>query len=206
MRSRTTIAAAALPGQLWRTRPSEWAVGSAAELESALARVGAGERLLVAGRVPWEAPVRAAIAARALWWLPLEPEAGRWRALAEQPRGDAGLAAYLAREHRLIEQAWDELPGGRAFRWRLARHLRVEEEILFPAWVAHGDRPGWARGLAAEHDLLRRPILNSRIHFRAYRERLGSHAEKEERVFYPALAACLGAEAGALLRAAMLVS
>lgn len=206
MHSTATVAAPARPGMQWTASVAERAVASPAELRELLAELGAGECCLLTGSAPWAPTVSAAVAGLTLWWFPLEPAAGMWRALAERPAGDAGLAAYLAREHRLIEAAWSELPGGRPFRWRLARHLRAEEEVLFPAWLEHGDRPGWVRGLAVEHDLLRRPILNSRIHFRAYRRRLDSHADKEERIFYPALIASLGSEADALLRAAMLVT
>jgi len=197
-----------VPGIGWDVTAPEWVVESPAELRAALDGLAPGDGRMLAGHVAWKPVVREAVAAGSLWWFPLEPDAGLWRARAERPRPGAAhkLAAYLARDHRLMEAAWDQAPRGRAFHWRLERHMRVEERLLFPAWVRHGDRPGWARGLAAEHDLLRRPVLNSRIHMRAFRERLDSHDDKEERVFYPALMQCLDdVEVASLLREAMLI-
>ena len=198
---------AALPGIGWDVTAPEWVAESSRELREALRGLDSGRGLLLAGRFVWREAVREVLATDPVWWFPLEPDAGLWRAWAERPRTfeARSLAAYLAREHRLIEAAWDQAPRGRAFRSRLERHMRVEETLLFPEWLRRGDRPGWARGLAAEHDLLRRPVLNSRIQMRAFRERLDSHGDKEERVFYPALVECLGTVEAALLREATLI-
>jgi len=199
---------AVLPGVGWDATAPESVVESPAQLRAVLRALESGGSRIVAGRFPWRETVRELVAELPLWWFPVEPDGRLWRACVERPARQvaASLEAYLAREHRLIEAAWEQAPRGRAFRWRLERHMRVEEQLLFPEWTCRGDRPGWALGLAAEHDLLREPVLNSRIHLRAFRERLDSHDEKGERVFYPALVECLGDDSPAVLREAMLVS
>ena len=106
-------------------------------------------------------------------------------------------------DHRLSAR-----PYCQRMRWlrnALARHLVIEEQLLFPAYLAAGGRAGWVRGLCNEHALLRRDL--ERLHDAGARRRflllLDGHDEKEEQIVYPDIIARAVAGDDALTRAVL---
>jgi hypothetical protein len=186
-------------------------VADTADFARRLEGLRAGARLLLRGAL--RAPVatsameRAANAGRGtLFWHPLASDASGFSALVVRTAEPVGLADYLGRDHAVIEAALAGALRGdlEALAWlraSLARHLAIEEQCLFPAYVKAGGREAWVRGLENEHRYLRRYLerLDEDDGRRKFLRLLDGHDEKEERVVYPDLLAHLGPRATALL-------
>ncbi|MGH8274012.1 MAG: hemerythrin domain-containing protein [Gammaproteobacteria bacterium] len=173
--------------------------------------LGAGERRLVRGLFHGQdaaSTVEQAIKAshgRLFWHLLAAGEDG-FAALVVRAAEPIGLADYLGRDHAVIEAALAGTLRGNneALHWlrtTLGRHLAIEEELLFPAYVAAGGREAWVRGLKNEHRYLRQYLdaLAEPDGRRKFLRLLDGHDEKEERVVYPDIIAHLGTTANDLL-------
>lgn len=182
----------------------------AAALAQALADLAPGERRLL--RTPFDpAPcVREALAdsGGTLTWHPLGADAGTHAALLVRCAEPVDLLDYLGRDHALIEAALVGALGGDAGRERwlrslLARHLRIEEQDIFPAFLAAGGDPATVRALQREHELLRGHLDNiaDPASHRGLLLVLEAHDEKEEQLVYPDFLARIGSRAAALTAA-----
>ena len=188
-------------------------VEDARALGRLLRGLAAGDRRLVHGRFDWVGPLQQIPAAETcnLSWHPLEAGDGGFTAFVACTGHPVGLADYLGRDHLVIEAALAGMLRGEAgysawLRTSLERHIRIEESLVFPAYVAGGGREAWVRGLNSEHTHIRQylaalPESDAR---RKFVRLLDSHDDKEERVVYPDIMAHLGARADSLVRAAML--
>lgn len=141
---------------------------------------------------------------------PLAADRVTFTALIARSTRPFGLAAYLGRDHAVIEAALGGALAGDAEsdRWlhaTLERHLHVEEESVFPAYVAAGGDARLVRGLRNEHEYLRKYLaeLDEPLRRRKFLRLLDGHDEKEESVVYPDAMARLGTRADALLAAAI---
>ncbi len=147
------------------------------------------------------------IAARpALFWHPLAASRDDFTAFIVEGHQPLNLLTYLGRDHAVIEAALGgALVGDREcdawLRLTLERHLQIEEQLLFPAYLAAGGRAAWVKGLALEHGWLRKYLdeLDQPLSRRHFLRLLDGHDEKEERVVYPDILAHLGADATRLL-------
>ncbi len=180
-----------------------------AALEALLRVLEPGERCLLHGEFDFGAELRRHMAAAGgrLCWHPLAAAGGQLIALVARGVQPIGLAEYLGRDHALIEAALAGALRGEAERmlWlraSLARHLKIEEEILFPAWLAAGGNPGWVRGLLNEHRHLRADLerLDDPAAQRRFLLLLDGHDEKEEQSVYPDIVGRLGRELAELAR------
>ncbi|MGH8272613.1 MAG: hemerythrin domain-containing protein, partial [Gammaproteobacteria bacterium] len=183
------------------------------ELATLVSSLAPGERCLFQGRFDWREMLRTIMreSGGSVFWHPLAEERSGFIALAVRGTGPVGLAEYLGRDHAVIEAALAGTLRGDAesARWlqaTLARHLAIEEELLFPAYVAAGGREAWVRGLMNEHKYLREylDLLAEPDGRRKFLRLLDGHDEKEERVVYPDIIAHLGAAANDLLESAMI--
>ena len=145
-----------------------------------------------------------------LCWHPLATEYRSHAALVVRSAQAVGLADYLGRDHAVIEATLagalrGDAERGRWLRNLLARHLVIEEDVLFPAWLQAGGNPGWARGLRNEHAHLRRDLdhLDDAVARRRFLLLLDGHDEKEEQIVYPDILARLGRDADRLAMEAM---
>lgn len=170
----------------------------------------AGERRIVEGRFDMGELTGALFDTRTLSWHPLDCSAGYFTALIARSRQPFDLAAYLGRDHAVIEAALGGALSGDAEsdRWlraTLERHLHIEEDLLFPAYIEVGGLEAWVDGLKREHGYLRQYLneLDQPGSRRKFLRLLDGHDEKEERVVYPDILARLGARAEAVLMAAM---
>ena len=183
-----------------------------AALSEVLATLAAGSHCLL--RTPFDpsASICAALdaGAGALGWHPLQADEAEHVVLLVHASQPIGLLEYLGRDHAVIEAALAGALRGDAQRMRwlrnaLARHLVIEEQLLFPAYLAAGGRAGWVRGLCNEHALLRRDL--DRLHDAGARRRflllLDGHDEKEEQIVYPDIIARAVAGDDALTRAVL---
>jgi iron-sulfur cluster repair protein YtfE (RIC family) len=98
------------------------------------------------------------------------------------------VQTLLEADHREIDAAFDKAVAGdrsalATFKQRLEMHMKIEEEILFPA-LAGTPLATPCRVMAKEHDLLRELLADDDL--QALPTCLGSHNNKEERVIYPA--------------------
>lgn len=150
------------------------------------------------------------VPAHTLFWHPLAATPGGFTVLVARSGQPFDLPAYLGRDHAVIEAALGGALAGDAIRERwlrdaLERHLRIEEELLFPAYLAAGGREAWVTGLLKEHGYLRQYLaeLQQPLSRRRFLRLLDGHDEKEERVIYPDVLAHVGARADALLDAAL---
>lgn len=180
------------------------------------ARLGAmqpGERCLVRTAFDPVSSLRATMAQSGgrLCWHPLA--AGpHWAALVACAAQPIDMLEYLGRDHAVIEAALTGALRGDATRmaWlrnALARHLVIEEEILFPAYLEAGGTRGWVDGLLKEHRLLERQIdqLDDRDARRRFMLLLEAHDEKEEQVVYPDILARFDDGAAALTQQIMAI-
>ena len=168
-----------------------------------LANLEQGTRNLVRGSFDLDDALRAAMDASGgrVCWHPLRDGGGQRVALISRSAQPIGLLEYLGRDHAVIEAALAGALRGEAermewLRGALARHLAIEEDILFPAYLQAGGNEGWVRGLRNEHDRLRRDInhLDDPVAQRRFLLLLDGHDEKEEQIVYPdILARLLGA-------------
>lgn len=169
-----------------------------------------GERRIVEAQFDLAAvPTRVRLD-RALFWHPLAAGSEGFAALLARSPAPFGLAAYLGRDHAVIEAALGGTLSGDAesARWlpaTLERHLHIEEELVFPAYVAAGGDERLVRGLLSEHRYLRQYLaeLDEPLSRRRFLRLLDGHDEKEESVVYPDVLARLGDTADALLSAAV---
>ncbi len=177
-----------------------------------LANLETGTRCLVHGGFDCSESMRAAIvdSAGRLCWHPLQDADGERVALISRSAQPIGLLEYLGRDHAVIEAALAGALRGSIERMRwlhnvLARHLSIEEDALFPAYLAAGGNEGWVRGLRNEHDRLRHDInhLDDPVAQRRFLLLLDGHDEKEEQIVYPDIVMRLGARLDDLCRQIM---
>ncbi|HMM56328.1 MAG: hypothetical protein DYH18_00215 [Xanthomonadales bacterium PRO7] len=145
-----------------------------------------------------------------LCWHPLHDADGERVALISRSAQAIGLPEYLGLDHAVIEAALAGALRGNIehMRWlrsALARHLWIEEDVLFPAYLAAGGNAGWVRGLHNEHQHLRAALehLEEPASQRRFLLLLDGHDEKEEQIVYPDIAMRLGARLGDLSRQIM---
>lgn len=178
-------------------------------LEPALSNLAPRERCLLRARFDIAPHMQDRIARGAgdLCWHPLERGEARCSALLARAAEPIGLLEYLGRDHAVIEAALAGALRGDVERelWlrnTLARHLVIEEEILFPAYLEAGGNPGWVRGLCNEHKHLRRDLdrLSDPVSQRRFLLLLDGHDEKEEQTVYPDILSRLGADDDVLQR------
>lgn len=181
-----------------------------AALASGIAALAAGERRLLRTRFDPAPTVRAALAASdgTLSWHPLAGDEGDHAALLVRTAGAVDLLDYLGRDHALIEATLVGALRGDAVRERwlrglLQRHLAIEEEDIFPAFLAAGGSPETVAALRREHDLLRGHLANiaDPASHRGLLLVLEAHDEKEEQLVYPDFLARIGARADAVTAA-----
>lgn len=170
------------------------AIGTVAELAQVLDELPAGARSLVRASFDFSAAMGEAIARSKgrLCWHPLAGDGGGLTALVARAGQAIDLLEYLGRDHAVIEAALaGALRGdGERMHWlrnSLARHLVIEEAMLFPAYLAAGGNPGWVRGLCNEHNHLRHHLdrLDDPGSQRRFLLLLDGHDEKEEQIVYP---------------------
>lgn len=171
-----------------------------------------GDRRLVRGRCDWAAVLAdmPAEAVRSVSWHPLVAGDDGFTAFVARPGDSVGLADYLGRDHLVLEAALAGMFRGDArhaawLRAALERHMRIEESLVFPAYVECGGRAAWVRGLNAEHAYIRQylgPLGEPGVR-RKFVRLLDSHDEKEEGIVYPDIIAHVGTRAEGLVRAAM---
>lgn len=190
-------------------------VGDEAALVRELADLRPGARRLVRASLDLAPALRAAIDAsgETLCWHPLDAGPKRATALVSRSTQVIGLAEYLGRDHAVIEAALAGALRGddeRATWLRnvLARHLIIEEELLFPAYLKAGGNAGWVRGLCNEHKHLKFHLehLADAQSQRRFVLLLDGHDEKEEQIVYPDILAKLGDDAQGLGGQAMRLS
>lgn len=176
-------------------------------LDAVLRSLEPGHRRIVRAGFDIGPVVRAAMAdgGGMLCWHPLDAGPDAHAALIVRASRTVGLVEYLGRDHAVIEAALagalrGDAERGRWLRNLLARHLWIEEELLFPAWLGVGGNPGWERGLRNEHTRLRRDLehLDDAVARRRFLLLLDGHDEKEEQIVYPDILARLGDAAAAL--------
>ena len=186
-----------------------------AALARLLAGLRAGERRLVRAGFDFGPALHAAIVEShgALCWHPLDAGRGHATALLLRLAEPIGFAEYLGRDHAVIEAALagalrGDVEHGAWLRRVLARHMRIEEQLLFPAYLDAGGNAGWVRGLCNEHRQLGLHLdrLSEAESRRRFLLLLDGHDEKEEQIVYPDILAKLGDDAHGLGRQAMLVS
>ncbi|HET8940641.1 MAG TPA: hemerythrin domain-containing protein [Rudaea sp.] len=184
-----------------------------AALARLLVDLRAGEPRLARGRFDFNATLRDALAdgKPTFFWHLLDSRDGHFSAFIARAAQPIGLLEYLGRDHAVIEATLDGALRGETkhvnwLRTALGRHLSIEEDLLFPAYLRAGGREGWVRGLCNEHTHLRRQMeaLSEPLAQRKFLLLLDGHDEKEEHLVYPDILARLGAEAEALTRAAIL--
>ena len=185
-------------------------VADAGALAALLDALPVGERRLVHAGFALGAWSGLATSAHTLFWHPLAAAPGSFTVLVARSDQPFDLPAYLGRDHAVIEAALGGALAGDVtsdgwLRATLERHLRIEEELVFPAYLAAGGREAWIRGLLKEHTYLRQYLgeLDQPLSRRRFLRLLDGHDEKEERVIYPDVLAHVGTRAEALLDAAM---
>ena len=143
-------------------------------------------------------------------WNPMRRGQAGSSALVARAAKASGLIEDLGRDHDLIEAGLAGALRGDVGRelWlrnALARHLVIEEDILFPADLEAGGNPGWVRGLCNEHKHLRRDLdrLSDPVSQRRFLLLLDGHDEKEEQTVYPDILKRLGPDAEALTQRIM---
>lgn len=178
-----------------------------ADPASALDTLQSGEARLLRAAYDCSAQLVAAVEASRgkCSWHPLDAGPDGCTALIVHPAAPADLADYMGRDHAVIESALAGALAGDAERARwlqhaLARHLAIEEQLLFPAYLDAGGNEGWIDGLRREHDDLRRhlPHLGNPASRRRFLLMLDGHDEKEEQLIYPDIVARASARAGDL--------
>lgn len=165
-----------------------------------------GERRIVRGDFDIGAVPEAMLNTRTLFWHPLETGSRNFTALIARSEQAFDLATYLGRDHAVIEATLGGALSGNPERSRwlhttLERHLHMEEDLIFPAYVVAGGREAWVRGLKREHRYLRQYLgeFDQPTSRRKFLRLLDGHDEKEERVVYPDILAQLAERASELL-------
>jgi Uncharacterized conserved protein len=185
-------------------------VADAGALAALLDALPVGERRLVHVGFDLDAWSGLATDVHTLFWHPLAAAPGCFTVLVARCDQPFDLPAYLGRDHAVIEAALGgaltgDVTYGGWLRATLERHLRIEEELLFPAYLTAGGREAWVKGLLKEHTYLRQYLgeLDQPLSRRRFLRLLDGHDEKEERVIYPDILAHVGARAKELLAAAI---
>ena len=172
----------------------------------------AGERRLVHADFDFDAMFREAMRASdgTLCWHPLDSTPDGLVALISRSAQPIDLLEYLGRDHAVLEAALSGTLRGNPERmiWLrnlLARHLVIEEEILFPAYLEAGGKPGWVKGLHKEHGYLKQhlELLSEPESQRRFMLLLEAHDEKEEQIVYPDILLRMGTDGETLRRRVM---
>ena len=186
------------------------AVADVPALVALLHSLPAGERRIVHAAFDLSEWSGTVTGAQTLFWHPLVAAPGSFSVLVARSDTSFDLRTYLGRDHAVIEAALGGALAGDAtydawLRATLERHLHIEEDLLFPAYLAAGGREAWVTGLKLEHVWLRQYLgeLDQPISRRRFLRLLDGHDEKEERIIYPDLLAHVGAKGAALLDAAI---
>lgn len=183
----------------------------AAFLQRILA-LDAGERILIRGSFDFGPLFGRAMeeSGGTLCWHPLDAHNGGVTALVARAAQPIDLLEYLGRDHAVMEAALvgalrGEIERMTWLRNLLARHLVIEEDLLFPAYLDAGGPPGWVNGLRKEHGFLKQQLgqLADPVWQRRFMLLLEAHDEKEEQIVYPDIVARLGAGAADLQRRVM---
>jgi len=178
-----------------------------------VANLAAGDTQLLQGCFDYGEALSAILAkeGQGLFWHPLCADPGGFTAFIARSAQPVGLLDYLGRDHAVIEAALSGALRGDAeyVDWLhavLGRHLAIEEQLLFPAYLKAGGRAGWIQGLINEHALLRQHLgtLANPEFRRRFLLLLDAHDEKEEQIVYPDILSKLDADATDLARSAML--
>ncbi|MGH8129123.1 MAG: hemerythrin domain-containing protein [Gammaproteobacteria bacterium] len=181
-----------------------------------LETLGAGERRLVRGHIDGRSATEMVKSTMqtsdgTVFWHPLAMDKINFVALVARAVEPIGLADYLGHDHAVIEATLagalrGEDESQRWLRTALERHLYIEEELLFPAYIEAGGREAWVHGLMSEHRYLRQYLgaLSEPDGRRKFLRLLDGHDEKEERVVYPDILVQVSNRADALLRSAIL--
>jgi hypothetical protein len=174
--------------------------------EALVQALPAGERRIVEGHFDFDELARMPFDTRTLFWHPLERCAGHFIALIGRSTQRFDLAGYLGRDHAVIEAALGGALSGdvEKYQWlraALERHLHIEEELIFPAYIETGGSQAWVRGLKNEHKYLRQYLceLDQPASRRKFLRLLDGHDEREEQVVYPDVLVHLGERADELL-------
>lgn len=179
-----------------------------AQFHTMLASLAAGERRLVCADAAigdWFAQAWS-LSEGHICWHPLDQTEAGVIALIARAAQPIDLLEYLGRDHAVLEAALTGALQGDSGRMRwlrngLARHLVIEERLLFPAYLDAGGTVGWVNGLCKEHIMLKRQLqeLHDADHVRRFVMLLEAHDEKEEQIVYPDIVARLGAALDGLL-------
>lgn len=123
--------------------------------------------------------------AREFEWSPLETGPESWRVeIARRRPAPRGVAEFLQADHRRLDSLFEQ---GRfsEFRVGLDRHIRIEEEILFPVFDERAGMPGPTQVMRHEHTEIRRLLPALPASGRELRHVLAQHNVKEESILYP---------------------
>lgn len=188
-------------------------LGEASGLEAFTAGLELGEQCIVHGHFHWSEACREIKECNraTLSWHPMMAGADGFTAFVTRMERPMGLADYLCRDHAVIESALSGLLQGREdhalwLRGLLDRHIRIEEDLLFPRYLEAGGRSAWVRSLEKEHARLRQSLeslADERVR-QALPRALDSHDEKEERIIYPDVVRFLGSHGKDLAQAVFL--
>lgn len=188
-------------------------IGDAAAFEAVVAQLAVGAAQLLQGefdcRQARDAMLRQT--GQYFFWHPLRVDADGFTAFITRSDAPVGLLDYLGRDHAVIEAALAGALRGdtESAGWlhaTLGRHLDIEENLLFPRYLAAGGRASWVQGLCNEHVMLRQlldTLTDAKLQ-RRFLLLLDGHDEKEEQIVYPDILMQLGDDAMAVTRAAML--
>lgn len=185
-------------------------VADLAALRRLLADLPIGAHCIVELRFDAVAARAALTASRMLFWHPLAIGAAGSSVMVARAAAPFDLAAYLGRDHAVIEAALGGALEGdvEALGWlrkTLERHLHIEEQMIFPAYVAAGGEARLVRGLENEHKYLRQYLaeLDQPLSRRKFLRLLDGHDEKEEGTVYPDILRHVGVRADAMLDRAL---
>lgn len=172
-------------------------VADVAELEVALTQLQAGSRCLIRAGFDFTLWFQAFLSEQGgrVCWHPLQAGPEEWVALVVRSDQAVDLLEYLGRDHAVIEATLTgaQQGDGERLRWlanTLARHLVIEENLLFPHYLEAGGKTGWVNGLRKEHRMLEQQLqeLADPDVQRRFLLLLEAHDEKEEQIVYPDIA------------------
>ena len=146
-------------------------------------------------------------------WLPQAASGERWVVWLSRRQDDFAptIGEVLQTDHDRLDALLDLTAGrvavgesadelARDFCWGLRRHLRIEEQHLFPAFVQAGGPPSPTQVMVSEHRDIKLQLKEIEDHptaseavFRRLQQQLRHHNFKEDGVLYPMLDVSLGA-------------
>lgn len=186
------------------------AAGDVAALGELMRELPVGQHCIVECRFDVSLLTRDVWSSGTLSWHPLARERCLFRGLIVRTPQPFGLVEYLVRDHAVIEAALGGALSGNDecahwLRATLDRHLRIEEALVFPAWMRAGGPPARVQGLMNEHKYLRCYVeqLGQPEGARRFARLLDGHDDKEERLVYPEVVDSLKTGAEDLLLDAM---